>query len=98
MDPLEFLRQQAEERLRQRERILEHIRRPPTLLPVFVSRSGEREAVVHPYAGDGGRKYQVTYWDALGPVGDTVTHDLTYIADGLISGGYSPTDSPRWIK
>lgn len=93
MDPVEFLRREAEERRRMRERFLEHIRRPPTLLPVFISRTGHQEAMVHRYAGDGER-FQVTYWDSLGPVGDTVAKDLSIIVEDLLSAGFRPTDTP----
>ena len=98
MDPVERLERQAEERRQMRERFLEHIRRPPTLLPVFVSRSGRQEAMVHPYAGDGGESYQVTYWDSKGPVGDTVAKDLSFVVEDLISAGFRPTDTPRWVR
>lgn len=97
LDPIEYLKQRVEEWRRMRERYLQHIRRPPTLLPVFVSRTGHQEAMVHRYAGDG-ESFQVTYWDVQGPVGDTVTKNLLYIVEDLIAAGFKPTNSPRWVK
>lgn len=98
MDPVEFLQRQAEERRRMRERYLQHIRRPPTLLPVFVSSTGRQEAMVHRYAGDDGESYQVTYWDEIGPIRDTVAKDLGIIVEDLLSAGFRPTDAPRWVR
>lgn len=93
LDSIEFLQRPVEERL---QMIREHLRRPPTVLPVFISKTGELEAVVHRHVGDLGR-YQVTYWNERGPVGDMVTNDMTDIVEDLVMEEFEPTDSPRWV-
>lgn len=82
--------------MEQVKKVREHLCKPPTLLPVFSK--GDMEAVVHRHVGDGGKSYQVTYWNQQGPVGDMVTDDMADIVEDLVMEGFTPTDSPRWVK